>query len=174
MEGVIMSVTTTTHLNFRGDARAALEFYQSIFGGDIAVVTYKDAGNIEEPLEADQVMWGQVVADNGFHVMAYDVPSRMAYDQGENSFFVSLRGETVEEVTDYWEKLSPGATIVQSLGPAGWAPAYGMLRDRFGVVWAVWPAPVVLSGWCESQFLCVQWIAYWAGVWYPSDECLRS
>jgi uncharacterized glyoxalase superfamily protein PhnB len=79
----------------------------------------------------------QVVADNGFHVMAYDVPSRLPYDQGQNSFFVSLRGETVEEVTGHWEKLSDGASIVQPLGPAGWAPVYGMLKDRFGVVWVV-------------------------------------
>ncbi|WP_328422440.1 VOC family protein [Micromonospora sp. NBC_00389] len=132
-----MSVTTTTHLNFRGDARAALEFYQSVFDGHLALVTYKDAGNVQEESEADQVMWGQVLAENGFHVMAYDVPSRMAYDQGENSFFVSLRGKTIEEVTGYWEKLSAGASVVIPLGPAGWAPAYGMLRDRFGVVWVV-------------------------------------
>lgn len=132
-----MSVKSTTHLNFRGDARAALEFYQSVFGGDLAAVTYKDAGNVQEPDEADQVMWGQVAADNGFHVMAYDVPSRLAYHQGENSFFVSVRGETVEEIAGYWEKLSGGATIVQPLGPAGWAPAYGMLKDRFGVVWVL-------------------------------------
>lgn len=130
-----MSITTTTHLNFRGDARAALEFYQSVFGGHLAAVTYKDAGNVQEESEADQVMWGQVLAGNGFHVMAYDVPSQLAYDQGENSFFVSVRGETVEEVTGYWEKLSDGAAVVVPLGPAGWAPAYGMLRDRFGVVW---------------------------------------
>lgn len=132
-----MSVTTTTHLNFRGDARAALEFYQSVFGGHLAVVTYKDAGNVQEEAKADQVMWGQVLAENGFHVMAYDVPSRMAYDPGENSFFVSLRGETVEEVTGYWEKLCDGATVVIPMGRAGWAPAYGMVRDRFGVVWVV-------------------------------------
>ncbi|PXX61747.1 PhnB protein [Nocardia tenerifensis] len=130
-----MSITTTTHLNFRGDARAALEFYQSVFGGDLAVVTYQDAGNVQE--EADRVMWGQVLAENGFHVMAYDVPAATAYDKGENSFFVSVRGATVEEVTGYWEKLSDGATVVIQLGPAGWAPAYGMLRDRFGVVWVV-------------------------------------
>jgi PhnB protein len=132
-----MSVKSVTHLNFRGDARAALEFYQSVFGGDIAAVTYKDAGNTQDPAEADQVMWGQVAADNGFHVMAYDVPSRMPWDRGENSFFVSLRGETTEEVTAYWEKLSVGATIVQPLAPAQWAPLYGMLRDGFGVVWVV-------------------------------------
>ncbi|MFD6950958.1 bleomycin resistance protein [Nocardiopsis sp. TSRI0078] len=132
-----MSVKTTTHLNFRGDARAALEFYQSAFGGDLTAVTYKDAGAVQEEAEADQVMWGQVLAGNGFHVMAYDVPSRTAYDQGENSVFVSVRGETVEEISGYWEKLSDGATTVVPMGPAGWAPAYGMLRDRFGVVWVL-------------------------------------
>lgn len=132
-----MSVTTTTHLNFRGDARAALEFYQSVFGGHLAVVTYKDAGNVEDESAADQVMWGQVLAENGFHVMAYDVPARMDYDHGANSFFVSLRGESVEEITGYWETLRADATVVVPLGPAGWAPAYGMLRDRFGVVWVL-------------------------------------
>ncbi|WP_433683948.1 VOC family protein [Nocardia sp. CA-119907] len=130
-----MAVTTTTHLNFRGDARPALEFYRSVFGGDLAAVTYKDAGNIEE--ESDQVMWGQVRADNGFHVMAYDVPSRMSFDRGENPFFVSVRGETVDEVTGYWDKLCDGATIVIPMGPAGWSLAYGMLRDRFDIVWVV-------------------------------------
>ncbi|MDF5754372.1 VOC family protein [Spongiactinospora sp. TRM90649] len=132
-----MSITTTTHLNFRGDARAALEFYQSVFGGDLAVVTYQDAGSVQEESEADQVMWGQVLAGDGFHVMAYDVPARLDYDRGENSFFVSVRGQSVEEVTRHWEKLSKGATVVVPMGPAGWAPAYGMLRDRFGVVWVV-------------------------------------
>ncbi|MBG0831327.1 VOC family protein [Planomonospora sp. ID67723] len=132
-----MSVKSVTHLNFRGDARAALEFYQSVFGGHLAVVTYGDAGNSQDPAEADQVMWGQVVADDGFHVMAYDVPSRLPWDRGENSFFLSLRGEATEEIIAYWEKLSDGATIAQPLGPAPWAPLYGMLTDRFGVVWVV-------------------------------------
>lgn len=132
-----MAVKSVTHLNFRGDARAALEFYRSVFGGALAVVTYKDAGNVQEPAEADQVMWGQVLADDGFHVMAYDVPSRMPWNRGENAFFLSLRGETTQEITAYWEKLSEGATVVQPLAPAQWAPLYGMLKDRFGVVWVV-------------------------------------
>lgn len=132
-----MSLTTTTHLNFRGDARAALEFYRSVFGGHLAAVTYKDAGNVQGEAQADQIMWGQVQAGNGFHVMAYDVPAQLDYDQGENAFFVSVRGATAEEVSGYWEKLTAGATIVVPLGPASWAPAYGMLRDRFGVVWVL-------------------------------------
>ncbi|MFI7226074.1 VOC family protein [Nonomuraea angiospora] len=132
-----MSVNTVTHLNFRGDARAALTFYQSVFGGDLAVVTYKDAGGAQEPSEADQVMWGQVSAAAGFEVMAYDVPSRLPYSRGENAFFVSVRGDTAEEITAYWERLSDGATVLQPLGPAQWAPLYGMLTDRFGVTWVI-------------------------------------
>ncbi|WP_433221845.1 VOC family protein [Microtetraspora malaysiensis] len=132
-----MSVNAVTHLNFRGDARAALTFYQSVFGGDVVMVTYKDAGNVQDPSEADHVMWGQVAAAGGFRVMAYDVPSRMPWNQGENAFFVSVRGEAAEEVTGYWEKLSDGATVLQPLGPAQWAPLYGMLKDRFGVTWVV-------------------------------------
>jgi PhnB protein len=132
-----LSVTTTTHLNFRGDARAALEFYRSVFGGELAVVTYADAGAAQEESEAKQVMWGQVLAADGFHVMAYDVPARLAYRPGENAYFVSVRGESVDEITARWTGLAAGATVVVPLGPAGWAAAYGMLRDRFGVVWVL-------------------------------------
>ncbi|WP_433243880.1 hypothetical protein [Actinomadura nitritigenes] len=67
-----MAVDTVTHLNFRGDAR--------------------DAGNVQDPAEADQVMWGQVAGDNGFRVMAYDVPSNLPWNRGEDAFFVSVAG----------------------------------------------------------------------------------
>lgn len=132
-----MTVKTTTHLNFRGDARAALEFYQSVFGGHLVVVTYGDAGNVQNTAEADQVMWGQVAAESGFAIMAYDVPSSLAWNAGEIPFFVSLRGQTGDEISDYWAKLAAGSTVIQPLGPAGWAPLYGMLRDRFGITWVV-------------------------------------
>ncbi len=132
-----MTVKTTTHLNFRGDARAALQFYQSVFGGEQMVITYKDAGAVQNPAEADQVMWGQVAAESGFRVMAYDVPTRLPYDAGEIPVFVSIRGDAADEITKYWDKLSIGATIVQPLAPAGWSPLYGMLKDRFGVTWVL-------------------------------------
>ncbi|REE94764.1 VOC family protein [Thermomonospora umbrina] len=132
-----MSVTTTTHLNFRGSAREALDFYRSVFGGRTAVVTYKDVGNVQSENEADWVTWGEVVGDNGFHVMAYDVPSQSPWNQGENPFFVSVRGDDAEEIGSLWHRLAEGSTIVRPLEPAQWAPLYGMLTDRFGVTWVL-------------------------------------
>jgi PhnB protein len=132
-----MSINTVAHLNFRGAAAQALDFYQSVFGGRLAAVTYKDAGAVQDPAEADQLMWGQVTAGNGFAVMAYDVPSRLPWNAGENPFFVSVRGDAEDEIKGFWDKLSDGAAIVQPLAPAAWSPLYGMLTDRFGVTWVL-------------------------------------
>jgi PhnB protein len=136
-EETSMTVKATTHINFKGDARAALEFYQSVFGGELTIITYKDMGGIQQPEEAGQVTWGQVAAGSGFAIMACDVPAGRPYGKGADPFYESLRGETVAEVTAIWGKLSDGATITQPLGPAQWAPACGMLTDRFGITWVV-------------------------------------
>ena len=144
-----MSINAVAHLNFHGQARAALEFYQSVFGGQVTVATYGDFGMPAGVPGATNVVFGQVVADNGFRVMAYDVPGADApIAQGapttrrengttvtEEPFFLSVRGETVEEVGALWERLADGATVVEAFGPARWAPAFGMLTDRFGVTW---------------------------------------
>lgn len=132
-----MTIKTTTHLNFRGDARIALDFYESAFGGTKMIITYADAGAVPNPAEADQVMWGQVRSEDGFHVMAYDVPAALPWSTGENPIFVSVRGQSADEIKTYWEKLSDGAEIVQALEPSGWSPLYGMLEDRFGVTWVL-------------------------------------
>jgi len=39
-----MSVQAVTHINFNGQARAALSFYHAVFGGQIMLVTYQDFG----------------------------------------------------------------------------------------------------------------------------------
>lgn len=131
------TIATTTHANFRGNARAALEFYHSIFGGHLMVVSYADAGAVQNPAEADQVLWGQVAAASGFRIMAYDVPSSLAWDPGTIPFFLSLRGISPEEITTYWQGLAPSATIIQPLGTSPWSPLYGMLKDKFGITWVM-------------------------------------
>ena len=137
-------IKVTPHLNFRGDARSALEFYQSVFGGHIAAITFSDAHNVQSEGglatadEANQIMWGQVLSDKGFHVMTYDVPSALSYNAGDKPVFVSVRGDSAEEVTSYWNGLKVGATVMADLGPAPWgAPLYGMLKDKFGVTWVL-------------------------------------
>jgi len=128
-----VTVTAVTHLDLRGDARAALGFYQSVSGGDLTIIAKAQGGAVQDPAEADQVMWGQVDAPDGFRVMAYDVPSSRPWSAGEDPFFVSLRGDGADEVAALWG----GSTVRVPLAPSAWAPLYGMLTDRFGVTWVV-------------------------------------
>jgi PhnB protein len=132
-----MAIHTTAHLNFRGEARAALEFYRSVFGGELTTVTYGDVGAPVGPDEARQVMWGQVLSPDGFRVMAYDVPPGTAHEPGVIPFFVSVRGADPAEIRRYWDALADGAVVVAPLAASGWAPLYGMLRDRFGITWVL-------------------------------------
>jgi PhnB protein len=92
---------------------------------------------MQDPADADLVIWGQVVAANGFRIMAYDVPTAMPWNQGENAYFVSLRGDDIDEITAQWHKLCEGGAVLLALAPAQWSPLYGMVKDRFGVVWVV-------------------------------------
>lgn len=135
-----MTIDVTPHLNFRGSARQALELYHSVFGGDLVVFSYADMGN-DDPATAGHVSWGQVTSPEGFRVMAYDAYPHLEWDQGQDPFFVSVRGTDAEELTGYWKGLSEGATIRQPLEPAPWAPLYGQLTDRFGVTWVLDIAP---------------------------------
>lgn len=132
-----MTVITTPHLNFRGTAKDALEFYHSVFGGQLVLITNEQAYSAEIPEEAQQIKFGQVVGENGFQVMGYDVPSSVSYDQGEKSVFVSVRGDSAEEIGALWGRLAAGSTILSELAPSAFSPAYGMLADRFGVTWVL-------------------------------------
>lgn len=143
-----MSLTTTTHLNFRGDARAALEFYHSVFGGSLAVTTYGDVGMPADAPGADAVVFGQVTGPDGFRVLAYDIPGQTGGSAKTGSthrangvtitdqpFFVAVDGDTLDEVEGYWAALAADATIVEPLAASAWSAGFGMLTDRFGVTW---------------------------------------
>ena len=130
-----MAIETTTHLNFDGDARAALEFYAAAFDTAATVVTYGRAGASDDPAWADRIVFGRVETPSGIRVMAFDVWPGQPYDQGANAFYVFLTGDDAAEIERAWEGLSDGAEVRQPLGPSAWAPLSGQLRDRFGVVW---------------------------------------
>ncbi|MGH9089452.1 MAG: VOC family protein [Acidimicrobiales bacterium] len=133
-----MSVQTTAHINFRGDARKALEFYHSVFGGELSIATYADIQAVEDPTQTDKVAFGRVTAPNGFDIMAYDVQPSKAFNRGDNAFYVTLQGSDAKEVKTLWDGLGDGAAaILIPLAPAAFAPLYGMLTDRFGVTWIV-------------------------------------
>jgi PhnB protein len=131
-----MATMLNPYLNFKDDAREAMEFYQGVFGGKLDMQTFADYYASEDPNEADKIMHARLEADNGILFMAADTPNRMEYRPGSN-FNMSLSGDDEAELRGYFEKLSDGGTVTMPLEKAAWGDTFGMLVDRFGVRWLV-------------------------------------
>jgi PhnB protein len=130
-----MASRLNPYLRFAGDARQAMEFYRSVFGGELSVNTFGESGMADSP-QADQIMHATLVADNGFTLMASDTPQGMAHEPG-NTITVSVSGDESDALRGYWKKLSEGATIQIELEKQMWGDEFGQLVDRFGIPWMI-------------------------------------
>ena len=130
-----MASRLNPYISFDGDARQAMEFYEQVFGGDLRISTFGEYGQQDTPI-ADKVMHAMLETENGFTLMASDMPPGMAHQPG-NDIAVSLSGDDDQELRGYWEKLSDGGSVTMPLEPQMWGDTFGMCTDRFGVAWMV-------------------------------------
>lgn len=120
-----------------GQARAALEFYRSVFGGEFSAMTFGDMGN-EGPI-ADQIMHGQLDTPAGYTLMVADAPPEMVQVTIGTNVSVSLSGdgEDADALRGCFAALSEGGQVVQPLEVSPWGDEFGMLVDRFAISWLV-------------------------------------
>jgi PhnB protein len=131
-----MPTRLNPYLNFRDNAREAMEFYKSVFGGELNVNTFADFNAAQDPSESDKVMHSQLEAPNGILLMGADTPSSMEFEEGSNGS-ISLSGDDESELRGYYDKLSADGTVIMPLEKAPWGDFFGMCMDRFGVRWLV-------------------------------------
>jgi PhnB protein len=122
------------YVSFNGNAREAMEFYQSVLGGELNVMTFGESGVPDAP--ADQVMHAHLHNDAGFTVMASDTPPGMPYVPGQN-IAISLSGDDAEALRGYFAGLSEGGSVNIPLEKQVWGDEFGAVVDRFGIGWMV-------------------------------------
>jgi len=123
----------TPYLHFNGDARAALEFYRGVFGGDLIIHSYGDFGRADRP------------ADAVAHGMLQGPVELFAADAGAGEESLALRGilfsllGTAEatELERWFAALAEGGEVVDPLALKPWGDHDGQVRDRFGVTWLI-------------------------------------
>ena len=130
-----MGTLLNPYLNFRDNTREAMEFYHSVFGGKLDMMTFKDYQASHDPSEDDKIMHSALEA-NGMTFMAADTPNDMEYQTGTN-FSMSLSGDDEATLRSYFDKLQDGGTVIMPLEKAAWGDTFGMLMDKFGVRWLV-------------------------------------
>jgi PhnB protein len=129
---------------FNGRCREALDFYTQAAGARVeSIMTYSQNPQ-PMPEGALPPGWGEKI----MHSSAFIGGSRIFLSDGNSpgkatfdGFALTLTVPTVEESARTFSALGAGGTVIVPLGPTFYSPSFGMLFDRFGVMWMIMVSP---------------------------------
>ncbi|GAA2697661.1 VOC family protein [Actinoplanes palleronii] len=121
-----MTARTSPYLSFGGNAREAMEFYRSVFGGNLRIVANADMGTSPDDLVAHATLIGPT------GVVLFGADTAVPAPGAE----VALGGDATE-LGEYWERLAAGGTVTTPFGRSPWGALFGRCVDRYGVAWLV-------------------------------------
>jgi PhnB protein len=130
-----MTTLLNPYISFPGTAREALEFYKSVFGGELEIHPFSEYGSPDAP-EANDIMHATLQAAAGFTLMCSDNPPGWAHQPGTN-ITISLSGDDEAELRGYWDKLMVDGTVAVPLEKQMWGDIFGQGTDKFGIGWLV-------------------------------------
>lgn len=122
------------YLHFEGDAEEALHFYATALGGEIiSIQRYADA-----PVPSDEdyklkIMHARFQFDGNL-VMISDVFKGSPLKKGTN-VQLSVDVEDADKIDGLFARMAEGGVITMPLDNTFWGARFGMLEDKFGVVW---------------------------------------
>jgi PhnB protein len=122
-------------LHFDGDCRAAIEYYDKVFKFEMPkdLMTFSQSPiNPVAEADKDRIIFASFPIF-GCNVMFSDGPSGLQYTKGTN-VALTLRFKCKEEQRIFTE-LSEGGKVNMPLQKTFWSELYGMVTDKFSVIW---------------------------------------
>jgi PhnB protein len=129
------------YLFFEGRCDEAISFYRKAVDAEITVLMrYKDApqGNSCPGATPDKVMHATLRIGDAI-VMASD--GNCSGKPNFEGFGLSLGAATDADANRLFGNLTEGGTVVTPLQKTFFASSFGMVRDRFGILWMVMAGP---------------------------------
>ncbi len=133
-----MGKSFSVFINFDGNCREALEFYAKVFQSEVQnIMTYGQMPpdpNFPIPdADKENIVYSSVPIF-GCNVIFCDVPSNMPLTKGDN-ISPTLGTDDKEEIRRIFAELSEGGEVLMPLDKTFWSEFYGMLQDKYGVIW---------------------------------------
>lgn len=131
-------MTIHPYLTFNGNCREAFETYAQIFDGEVLFFqTYAEMPGAEGLSKSIQkrTMHGQVAID-GHILMGSDTMNPADY-QRPHGFQLQTGSDEPELALDIFNALSNGGEIIMPFEETFWSSGFGILRDRFDIMWMV-------------------------------------
>jgi PhnB protein len=132
------STTLSPYLLFDGSCAAAMQFYQSVFGGELNITKVSESpskGQMPASLQ-ERVLNARLQGD-GIDISASDWLRPSQTRVRGNSVCLYLSGGTLRHLKTLFERLSAGGEVTDPLKKEFFG-AYGALNDNFGVRWMFW------------------------------------
>lgn len=126
------------YLTFNGTCRDAFETYARILDGEVLFFqTYAEMPGSEQLSKNSlgRIMHGQV-ALQGQVLMGSDSMKAADYLRPQG-FQLQTGWDDPDLAMDAFQALAHGGDIIMPFEETFWSPGFGMLRDRFGVLWMV-------------------------------------
>lgn len=132
-----------SYLQFDGRAEEALAFYEKALSAtSVKMVRFGDFGqDPNAPLteEEQNMIMESRIEFSGNILMISDVPPFMQAGIGEiikgNTVLISIIDADPEMNKRSFEGLSEGGTVIMPISSTPWSASFGMLVDKFGVMW---------------------------------------
>jgi PhnB protein len=126
-----MATAAIPYITFAGNAREALTFYQSVFGGKVEISTFGDFNVPGVP--ADGVMHGALTTDE-FAVYGSDAMVTGDLDDA-NRIRIAIAGDDLDTLSGSFDALAQGGSVVTPLEKQVWGDTYGEVVDQYGIAW---------------------------------------
>lgn len=124
------------YLNFPGTAREAMNFYQSVFGGELTVASYADFHAVDADHEfAQNVMHSQLVGEVVTLMAADSMPGMGPDTTYGNNVSLAFTGPEEELFRGWFDKLAEGGQVLEPIKQQVWGDYFGYLVDKFGMAW---------------------------------------
>jgi len=122
-----------TYLNFDGNCRQAMQFYERCLGGELAMMPFSEM-QFDYPSEAKDRIVHAKLTKGSATLMASDTMPGMPFQQG-NSAHICLICDSLEETERFFAALSDKGKVTMPLQDTFWGARFGMIADQFGVNW---------------------------------------
>jgi PhnB protein len=123
------------YVHFNENCREAMQFYQSVFGGRLEIMSISESpAKNEFPEELHHQILHSTLIHSDFRIMASDMCGQGELIQG-NSVQLSLDCTSEEEIHLLYKQLSENGTIINPLKEEFWGALFAMVIDRFGLRW---------------------------------------
>lgn len=135
-----MTLHTCPYVSFPGNARQMLEFYQSVFGGELRILTYGEQldNGVQFPFDPPREAVAHAMLRGPFTLSGGDDLEHNRDKLSASEIGFTVESATPEDAQRIYEALAAdGGQARMPFAQAPWGEYFGMVVDRFNVGWNV-------------------------------------